>query len=843
MQSELVPTLTEGSGKPLTKACVCGNKMSGADSHSVCIYCLGLEHAKAALASPTTCEHCARFSNKTRRRRLTKQAKLFAADPAMGVTDPPLPELAGVSRGLGALPGTSWGSEVDLTEDSLPLELTQPDAVGASQLAEPDDAGGGHSESGEDSISLGSDEEEEDDSYSPRTASPMVVGGACASSSSPAVSVDLHEACKRAAARLDIEWPEPPAVATTSRYEGKRLPKAKASTSLLLPAFPECLEEATRSWGKPLSAKTPVQGGSALDWAGMEEKGFSHLPPVEPLLASHLHPMQKSAMTSASPTLPSKADSFQSSLTDKGYRAMATTVKVLNASSLLLAYQAELEVDMSTSPTPTLWDELCLVTDLCLRLHRSAVQASGRAMALMVAQERARWLNLSSLSLREKTQLLDVPVDPKGLFGPAYSIMLQRWEEKKREGEALRLCLPRRAPFPSNAPGQVFAQPRAPPPAFRIPKRQPQPAHGAGRGQTKPPDHGGAWGRKPPVPAVPPGRADEGVFKAPQTAWRSLFSALSSRPDKEREGQPSRELGGAAAVSSGHIQDLLDKGKAFSTVKVYLAAISACHIGFGDKTAGQHPLVCRFMKGARRLRPVSRNLTAPWDLSTVLDALSRPPFEPLQQVELKTLSFKTALLLALASAKRVSDIHALSVSPACMQFLRGNSKVLLKPNPAFVPKVFDSAASYRPIELLAFHSPPFSSQEQERLNALCPVRALRVYVDRTAGFRKSEQLFVSCATSHLGKPLSKQRLSHWIVEAIAMAYSSVGLEPPIGLRAHSTRGMAASWALFQGVSVEEICAAASWATPHTFTRFYRLDVTAPNLSHTVLSVGSVNVPV
>ena len=151
--------------------------------------------------------------------------------------------------------------------------------------------------------------------------------------------------------------------------------------------------------------------------------------------------------------------------------------------------------------------------------------------------------------------------------------------------------------------------------------------------------------------------------------------------------------------------------------------------------------------------------------------------------------------------------------------------------------------SYRPIELLAFHSPPFSSKEQERLNALCPVRALRVYVDRTAGFRKSEQLFVSCATSHLGKPLSKQRLSHWIVGAIAMAYNGMGLEPPIGLRAHSTRGMSASWALFQGVSVEEICAAASWATPHTFARFYRLDVTAPNLSHTVLSVGSVNMPV
>ena len=90
-------------------------------------------------------------------------------------------------------------------------------------------------------------------------------------------------------------------------------------------------------------------------------------------------------MTSASTTLPSKADFFQSSLTDKGYKAMATTVRAFNASSLLLAYQAELEVDTSASSTPALWDELCVEMDLCLRLYRSAIQASGRAMALMVA--------------------------------------------------------------------------------------------------------------------------------------------------------------------------------------------------------------------------------------------------------------------------------------------------------------------------------------------------------------------------------------------------------------------------------------------------------------------------
>ncbi|XP_029937836.1 uncharacterized protein LOC115380768 [Myripristis murdjan] len=273
--------------------------------------------------------------------------------------------------------------------------------------------------------------------------------------------------------------------------------------------------------------------------------------------------------------------------------------------------------------------------------------------------------------------------------------------------------------------------------------------------------------------------------------------------------------------------DLIDKRKAFSTVKVYLAAIAACHVGFGKKTASQHPLVCRFMKGARRLLPVSRPLVPPWDLAVVLEGLKGPPFEPLEEADLKHLSLKTVLLLALASAKRVSDIHALSTHPSCAQFAPGDVRMTLKPNPAFVPKVVGSCS---PIDLVAFAA----SSGEQRSRTLCPVRAVRMYMDKTRGFRLSEQLFVSWANPHKGKPITKQRLSHWVVEAIALAYTSQGLQPPTGLRAHSTRSLASSWALFRGVSVQDICAAASWSSPLTFVRFYMLDVSAPCMARAVL---------
>nr|XP_055071026.1 uncharacterized protein LOC129451681 [Misgurnus anguillicaudatus] len=286
------------------------------------------------------------------------------------------------------------------------------------------------------------------------------------------------------------------------------------------------------------------------------------------------------------------------------------------------------------------------------------------------------------------------------------------------------------------------------------------------------------------------------------------------------------------------LQELLEKGRAFSTIKVYLSAISACHMGFNSGTIGQHPLVCRFMRGARRLHPVSKPLVPPWDLSVVLNALSKAPFEPIDLIDLKLLTLKTAVLLALTTAKRVSELHALSVHPSCMMFAPGVQRVSFRTNPAFVPKVFDHAGAAQSVDLLAFHPPPFTSPEEERLHNLCPVRTLHMYVQRTQTLRQSNQLFVSWAESYRGRPISRQRLSHWIVEGIVLCYNNSNIEPPKGLRAHSTRGMATSWALFKGISIQEICAAASWSSPHTFARFYSLDVTEPSLAHSVLEVNS-----
>ena len=295
----------------------------------------------------------------------------------------------------------------------------------------------------------------------------------------------------------------------------------------------------------------------------------------------------------------------------------------------------------------------------------------------------------------------------------------------------------------------------------------------------------------------------------------------------------------ALGVILEFLQQLFDEGKAASTLKVYMAAISACHAGINGSSPGSHPLASRFMAGVRRLRVPERHLIPSWDLLVVLRALTGPPFEPLETVDIKFVSLKTALLLALTSAKRVGDMQALSVSPSCLQFSIAGDRVVMRPNAAYTPKVVVTPFRNQVIELAVFSPPPFASAEEERLNKLCPVRALRCYAERTRAFRQSDQLFVCFGARAKGRPLSKPSLSRWIVEAIVLSYKSLSLDPPEKLHAHSTRGVSSSWALLKGVSVEDICKAASWSSRHTFIRFYMLDVAEPSFLHSVLRASDL----
>ena len=64
----------------------------------------------------------------------------------------------------------------------------------------------------------------------------------------------------------------------------------------------------------------------------------------------------------------------------------------------------------------------------------------------------------------------------------------------------------------------------------------------------------------------------------------------------------------------------------------------------------------RLLSSFHRDRPKSLRNLPKWNLS-VLNELTKAPFEPMKDTDLKHLTLKTAFLLALASGKR-SGIHA-----------------------------------------------------------------------------------------------------------------------------------------------------------------------------------------
>ena len=159
--------------------------------------------------------------------------------------------------------------------------------------------------------------------------------------------------------------------------------------------------------------------------------------------------------------------------------------------------------------------------------------------------------------------------------------------------------------------------------------------------------------------------------------------------------------------------------------------------------------------------------------------------------------------------------------------------VRLIPNSTFIAKnQSDSSGS---VEVFLSPLSSFSSVRDDKL--WCPVRALKYYLKRIESFRKFDQLFL--ISRELFSPASKASISRWIVEAIKAA-GPEALSPGVKPRAHDTRSVSASWAPFQGVSLEDICKAAFWRSPNSFVALYLRDVPAGEVAFAVASLRAAS---
>ncbi len=206
--------------------------------------------------------------------------------------------------------------------------------------------------------------------------------------------------------------------------------------------------------------------------------------------------------------------------------------------------------------------------------------------------------------------------------------------------------------------------------------------------------HLGPVSRSMEPPCVAPGRdaadlsglppaAVETIIQARAPSTRQTYalkwSLFGNWCSSRREDSRRCTIG----VVLSFLQESLERRLSPSTLKVYVAAIAAHYDEVDGRSLGKHDLIVRFLKGARRMNPSRSPLVPSWDLSIVLAGLQRGPFEPLDSVELKFLSLKTALLTALTSIKRVRDLQAFSVSEECLVFGPVCSHVILRPRPGY----------------------------------------------------------------------------------------------------------------------------------------------------------------
>ena len=267
-----------------------------------------------------------------------------------------------------------------------------------------------------------------------------------------------------------------------------------------------------------------------------------------------------------------------------------------------------------------------------------------------------------------------------------------------------------------------------------------------------------------------------------------------------------------------------DKKLQPSTIDGYRSAISD---KLGDTTVNisKNDNLTRLLESFHRDRPKGRRGVPSWNLSLVLHQLTKAPFEPLREASLKHLSFKTVFLLALGSGKRRSEIHAWQHKNIRHQ--SDWSKVSLFPSPSFLSKnqlAKEGPESVAPVVIPALAPTLDRSLKSDR--SLCPVRALRYYLDRTSDIRQDKQLVFVSFKKGFDKDISPATISSWIKQTVILCYelSDHQAHTLHQVKAHDVRAFAASKAFQSGVSLEQILSACHWKSHNTFTQFYLKDV-------------------
>ena len=260
------------------------------------------------------------------------------------------------------------------------------------------------------------------------------------------------------------------------------------------------------------------------------------------------------------------------------------------------------------------------------------------------------------------------------------------------------------------------------------------------------------------------------------------------------------------------LAELYKAGVGYSALNTSRSALSTVCKFPNNHTFGTHPLVTRFMKGVFENRPSLPRYSVTWDVNVVLDylvGLDQP-----ERLDLKMLSYKTVMLLALLTGQRRQTLHSLDITN--MDLNEEKCTFVIKS----LLKTSRPGKHLAPIEVLSY--------KPDR--KLCPVAHIEEYVKRTSDIRGDQrQLFVSYQKPH--KEISSDTVSRWLKNTLDLA----GIDTA-KFGAHSTRAATTSAAKAMNVPIDIIMQSAGWSQESTFGKYYHKPVvTHANFGNSLLN--------
>lgn len=244
---------------------------------------------------------------------------------------------------------------------------------------------------------------------------------------------------------------------------------------------------------------------------------------------------------------------------------------------------------------------------------------------------------------------------------------------------------------------------------------------------------------------------------------------------------------------------LYKSGLSYASVNTARSALSTLLCAKSSEKIGEHPLVCRFMKGIARLRPPKARYDITWDPALMLSFFKSWPDN--DELSSHQISVKLCALLALTTAQRAQTLNSIQID----NIVWGSTIQITLPSILKTTKI-------------NFKNPTLVLPYFSECSKICVAKTLQDYVSRTSKIRTCKSLFISTKSPYT--KVSTQTLSKWLCKALV--YANIDTSK---FRGHSFRHATASKAHMEGLNIDTLYKRVGWSTKsNVFARFYNRPV-------------------